>query len=205
MEMRVLRVGEATHRMSWTPEADERLRALAAIHDDDARIADELEISFEAVRHRRLRLGIMRRRATNLGQWTPETVDRLKELRAAGFSSEQIAQRLGAGFTRRAVIGKARRLGLPRLPRKLSATAKRIAAGERKTIRKKPKLRIVVDNAPDEETPPVQRKSILELTDQTCRWPIGEPGHSNFFFCGAETAGFAYCPKHHARAYQRGA
>jgi GcrA cell cycle regulator len=30
-----------------------------------------------------------------------------------------------------------------------------------------------------------QRRSLTELTEQTCHWPIGDPGSSDFIFCGA--------------------
>ena len=29
-----------------------------------------------------------------------------------------------------------------------------------------------------------QRRTLLELTDATCRWPIGDPSTTEFFFCG---------------------
>lgn len=44
-------------------------------------------------------------------EWTPERVERLKELHAQGFSNSQIAGILG-GVTRNAVIGKITRMGL---------------------------------------------------------------------------------------------
>ena len=35
-----------------------------------------------------------------------------------------------------------------------------------------------------------------------CLWPIGDPGDSDFHFCGeVEQAGKPYCPEHCARAY----
>jgi GcrA cell cycle regulator len=44
--------------------------------------------------------------------WTPEVVEKLKELWAQGLSITQIGQRLG--ITRNAVVGKAHRIGLSR-------------------------------------------------------------------------------------------
>ncbi len=48
-----------------------------------------------------------------------------------------------------------------------------------------------------------QRRTLLELTEDTCRWPIGDPGATDFFFCGghAMTAG-PYCAFHSRIAYQ---
>jgi GcrA cell cycle regulator len=55
----------------------------------------------------------------------------------------------------------------------------------------------------DNVIPLGQRRTLLELTEQTCRWPIGDPGHSDFFFCGGQTiTGLPYCAYHSRVAYQ---
>ena len=42
-----------------------------------------------------------------------------------------------------------------------------------------------------------------ELTEETCRWPIGDPGGPDFFFCGGQTVtGLPYCGYHSRVAYQ---
>ena len=33
-----------------------------------------------------------------------------------------------------------------------------------------------------------QRRTLLELNEETCRWPIGDPAPPEFFFCGGKTA-----------------
>jgi GcrA cell cycle regulator len=44
--------------------------------------------------------------------------------------------------------------------------------------------------------------TLLELTADTCRWPIGDPQRSDFFFCGAVPAhGQPYCGHHCRQAY----
>ena len=48
-----------------------------------------------------------------------------------------------------------------------------------------------------------QRGSLLELTEHSCRWPIGDPGDADFFFCGGPTASsLPYCAHHCRVAYQ---
>jgi GcrA cell cycle regulator len=48
-----------------------------------------------------------------------------------------------------------------------------------------------------------QRRTILELNEQTCRWPVGDPGSTEFFFCGGNPlAGLPYCAYHSRVAYQ---
>lgn len=46
--------------------------------------------------------------------------------------------------------------------------------------------------------------TLMELTPHTCRWPVGDPRHDNFRFCGdyAEP-GRVYCCQHYALAYYR--
>src|SRR5581483_11416960 len=48
--------------------------------------------------------------------------------------------------------------------------------------------------------PRAPRRSLLELTDATCRWPVGDPQHPEFFFCGAPPrANSPYCAAHWRR------
>ena len=42
-----------------------------------------------------------------------------------------------------------------------------------------------------------------ELTDETCRWPIGHPFEEKFYFCGRTAIDkFPYCKLHLIYAYQ---
>jgi GcrA cell cycle regulator len=61
----------------------------------------------------------------------------------------------------------------------------------------------VDDPRVDADVPLSQRRSFLELDSSTCRWPVGDPCQSDFFFCGARPLeGKPYCAAHDARAYQ---
>jgi len=45
--------------------------------------------------------------------------------------------------------------------------------------------------------------SLMELTERTCKWPIGDPSRGEFYFCGHPVvAGKPYCKGHTAAAYQ---
>lgn len=55
------------------------------------------------------------------------------------------------------------------------------------------------------ETAPLQSEhvTIMELRENMCRWPIGDPSQPEFRFCGGRsTPGAAYCPHHSQLAYQ---
>jgi GcrA cell cycle regulator len=47
--------------------------------------------------------------------------------------------------------------------------------------------------------------SLLELSEERCRWPISSPGEKDFCFCGNRPLeGVPYCPGHARLAYQPG-
>ena len=53
------------------------------------------------------------------------------------------------------------------------------------------------------EKPLIENAGILQLTDQTCKWPLGDPGSEGFHFCCRRigTNG-PYCDYHARCAYQ---
>jgi GcrA cell cycle regulator len=82
----------------------------------------------------------------------------------------------------------------------------------------KPRVKLPEDEAPsiapvvyntdgaafDAAIPVEERRTLLELTSFTCRWPCGDPSTADFYFCG----GFAdistpYCKQHTMRAIRR--
>ena len=152
--------------------------------------------------------------------WTDERVEQLKKLWNDGLSASQVAAELG-GITRNAVIGKVHRLGLSgrakssaspvprqRKPR-ASAMLLRVA---RPALRGNTALARLpayeIDYEPDPEitaeiVPIGQRCTLLELNESKCRWPIGDPGAHDFFFCGGKPVeGLPYCAHHGRIAYQ---
>ena len=121
--------------------------------------------------------------------WADNRVALLSDLWQSGYSARQIAERLGEGVTRNAVIGKANRLGLSK-PSKSSVTRQQ---------RQKERAENVLHLQP----PIDEGATIFSLTASTCRWPIGDPGDLDFHFCGAQSkVGQPYCEYHAARAYQ---
>jgi GcrA cell cycle regulator len=154
--------------------------------------------------------------------WTDERVELLKKLWNDGLSASQIATELG-GITRNAVIGKVHRLGLsgrakaasssmprarkPRAPAQMFRTMRTSVRGNNALA---PHLAPAYELEPDPEPelieniiPIGQRCSLLELTESKCRWPIGDPGHADFFFCGGKTVPtMPYCSYHCRIAYQ---
>jgi GcrA cell cycle regulator len=145
--------------------------------------------------------------------WTDERVALLTKLWADGLSASQIAAELG-GITRNAVIGKVHRLGLSGRAKSPSSTSPRprkartsgMMRVSRPSMRGNTALAYDYDIEPEPEQieiPAEQRKTLLELTEKTCRWPVGDPGSQEFYFCGGEAVNEApYCSFHSRVAYQ---
>ena len=48
-----------------------------------------------------------------------------------------------------------------------------------------------------------KRLTLMELTERTCKWPIGDPATPDFWFCGlASVPGKPYCEAHVGVAFQ---
>ncbi|MGE3149501.1 MAG: GcrA family cell cycle regulator [Pseudorhodoplanes sp.] len=151
--------------------------------------------------------------------WTDERVELLKKLWTDGLSASQIAAELG-GITRNAVIGKVHRLGLSGRAKSPSSAAPRQRRARPAHMMRvpRPSMRgntaLAAAYAYDAEIEPEpelveniipigQRRSLLELTEDTCRWPIGDPSSAEFFFCGGKPiTGLPYCAYHSRIAYQ---
>jgi len=151
--------------------------------------------------------------------WSDDRVEQLKKLWEAGLSASQIAAELG-NVTRNAVIGKVHRLGLSGRAKSPATAAPR----QRKAARPaQPMMRVTrpvargntalaqvfeVEAEPDpvafdNVVPMNQRRSLLELNQATCHWPVGDPSSPDFFFCGGKAlSGLPYCAQHSRVAYQ---
>ena len=48
-----------------------------------------------------------------------------------------------------------------------------------------------------------KRLTLMELTEKTCKWPVGDPATEDFWFCGLPAqAGKPYCEAHVGVAFQ---
>ena len=137
--------------------------------------------------------------------WTEEKVEKLKELWGKGNTASQIAEIIG-GISRNAVIGKAHRLNLEaRAPSKQTNTPR--SKENRNVVKRSPApmsrkakfQSILLDKNFEPENP----KTLEELTELTCKWPIGHPNEEKFYFCGRKPEGdFPYCKLHVLYAFQ---
>ena len=180
-------------------------------------VARELGISHEAARAQVQRLSRRSRLAKEAREevkgkdrfWNDERLKLLISEHAAGSSSGYIAGVLGV--TRNVVIGKIHRLGLAK-PAQSGLVEKRFLKREFKP-KPNPIFRfgqpeaagdaikdVVAKRPPEVETerhPQEHRCDLMGLTNATCRYPVGEVGSPEFFFCGRPEADLAgkrpYC------------
>jgi GcrA cell cycle regulator len=140
--------------------------------------------------------------------WTIERVELLKSHFAAGLSCREIACEIGV--SRNAVIGKLSRLSLTR-DKKVEIRRPGPKAGRSKSV---PRLqyrmlrKLFNEAPPAENDQPIhseQHCSLLELSEEKCRWPISHPGEKDFCFCGNRPLeSLPYCAGHSRLAYQAG-
>ena len=119
----------------------------------------------------------------NRVEWTREKVAALRVHWEEGLSATVIGRSLG--FSKNAVIGKARRLGLPSRPSVIRAKP-----GPRK---KSPKR---LDDAPP------RRRDSNGFQPRACQFIKGHPSEGDAGKCGEPVHnGSSYCAEHHARCY----
>ena len=138
--------------------------------------------------------------------WTEEKVAKLKELWGKGNTASQIAEIIG-GISRNAVIGKAHRLNLSAKIKTRTATSNQkfensLDNKNNKILRKGRKSKfksLIIEKDFEPENP----KQLEELDENSCKWPIGHPNESSFYFCGRSSLkDFSYCKLHLLYAYQ---
>ncbi|KGT74918.1 GcrA family cell cycle regulator [Bradyrhizobium japonicum] len=141
--------------------------------------------------------------------WTNERIELLKQHFEAGLTCSEIAADIGV--SRNAVIGKLSRLNLTRGRTSDERKLERSLAPRRGT-RAVPRLQyeMLATIYGDTDTPVVagpiddaNRCSLLELSENCCRWPISTPGADDFCFCGNTAPdGQPYCVGHSRLAYR---
>src|SRR5262245_26697972 len=167
-------------------------------------------------------IGLPRAPRKRVSPWTKPLLRLIRRRWAQGARVREIAAELGHGITSNAVIAKIHRLGIAALSPFGGRPGRRRAgkprAGDWRLrghrigywFRKGPPQAWVVSAKPQLETtradagiPRRQRRSLFELSEDYCRWPVGDPRSSRFFFCGAQPVrNRPYCAAHCARAYR---
>jgi GcrA cell cycle regulator len=151
-----------------------------------------------------------------LSIWTPERERRAVRLYLVeGFTAADVADALGPGFSRAAVIGKMRRLGC--LKREVrAAVASTCAASAGRKPSRVASRRVTVrlpPQRPPQPLPPLRDvpaagspAPLACLPRGACRWPIDDPGPGRMhlaLFCGGPADAGVYCAGHRALSARR--
>ena len=148
--------------------------------------------------------------------WTEEQVDIATKMWRECHTAAEIGNLIGK--TRRAVIGKMYRLNIKRgsamVGREHAAEGQEsIQDGESSGQQGADgRGQNASSQGDDDQSSDAQAESdaiedkrtvLMQLTERSCRWPIGDPSTPNFWFCGKSTiqAGKPYCEEHSALAY----
>jgi GcrA cell cycle regulator len=167
--------------MEWTEERILKLRELFAQNKTSREIAAEFGegLTRNAVCGKLHRLGLqhIRKATTALPKPVPPVdplqeawlKEKAREMRKQGTLCVQIAAELNRS---RHWVSRATRAPRPQ------------------------PLRIVVEPKPAPR-PAIGNCTLFELTETSCRYPIGDPREPSFRFCGAQKVGISsYCAKH---------
>jgi GcrA cell cycle regulator len=141
-------------------------------------------------------------------EWSPERIAELTKLWNDGLATSEIGKRLG--ISKNAVVGKAHRLHLSARPSPIRRVMMRSALPRPPRPIAEPRAVAAPAEARSPSpvaaaTPaPAQPERVVELSNQTCKWPIGHPNEAGFHFCGERAiVGKPYCQAHTSIAYVR--
>lgn len=133
-------------------------------------------------------------------RWTDEAHARLAELwphHTARQISEILTEETNETVGRLAVIAKANKLGFPK--KEFKRHKQEPLEFKTKTIKPIKRIPYKVKQSKAYGIP----TSLLDLTHDQCRWPLGHPGQKNFHFCGAQrNSSRPYCENHNLLAYK---
>ena len=140
-----------------------------------------------------------------MSNWTKENIEFLQK-HWGTCTAREISEKMGGGFTRNSIIGKASRLGLSAKIKRRSATSNQnfdeTINQKNSNIKKGRKSRfksLIIEKDFEPENP----KQLEELDENSCKWPIGHPNEKSFYFCGRSSLkDFSYCKLHLLYAYQ---
>ena len=191
--------------MSWTDERVELLKKMWAEGQSASQIAKELGgVTRNAVIGKVHRLGLSNRTAPAGGAAPAASAAPAKEAKPApkeakakpapkpepAAASEPARETATAVETRPAPLGPSRKpivpAGQPLPPQPSANEISPEALAKVSEIEKKAK-----------------KLSLMDLTERTCKWPVGDPATDDFWFCGLPVQqGKPYCEAHVGVAFQ---
>lgn len=184
--------------MSWTDERVETLKKMWAEGQSASQIAKELGgVTRNAVIGKVHRLGLSNRVGA-----APEPVAKPKADPAPKPAEPKAAKQNGARHEGRAATEPPAQTAAPAAAQQ--ARRPIIPAGQ--PLPPQPSAGEISPEAlasVREIEKKARKLTLMELTERTCKWPIGDPATEDFWFCGLATQqGKPYCDAHVGVAFQ---
>jgi GcrA cell cycle regulator len=199
--------------MSWTDERVELLKKMWGEGQSASQIAKELGgVTRNAVIGKVHRLGLSNRAtATAAAAAAPKTEAKAKPAAAPADPPKQaakpkapVAAAPAAPAPAAAEEPKTMSAEPPQVPRTMPARPKIIPAGQ--PLPPQPSANEISPEAiakVNEVEKNAKKIGLMDLTERTCKWPVGDPATEEFWFCGLPVqAGKPYCEAHVGVAFQ---
>jgi GcrA cell cycle regulator len=189
-----------TLRIEWGDDKIQKLKAMSFAGKSFRDIAAELGVSRSSIAGKvhRLNLSVPRPQTP----WGSNEVSELRDRHGEGLSTTAIAKAMNR--SRFSIKNKLAELKLK--PNRVQVAyvrrARRTFADNLSELVACGQVErpVPIDDA---AIPEAQRKTLMQLTNKCCHWPVGEVGEPGFFFCGGDAvAGLPYCHGHALRAYR---
>lgn len=179
--------------MSWTDERVELLKKMWGEGQSASQIAKELGgVTRNAVIGKVHRLGLSNRATTTTAKPEPKAAAPKPEVKPKPSPKTEPAREqkpAPVAETRPAVLPARKQIipaGQPLPPQPSANEISPEALAKVNEIEKKAK-----------------KLSLMELTERTCKWPVGDPATDDFWFCGLPVQqGKPYCEAHVGVAFQ---
>ncbi len=187
--------------MSWTDERVETLKKMWNDGQSASQIAKELGgVTRNAVIGKVHRLGLSNRTAPGAAPATPEPDEDAVAEAAAPETKSADAAPVEKEAPKKIVIDDD---DLPDIP---MSAARRAIIPAGQPLPPQPSLNEISPEAlakVSEIEKSAKRLTLMELTEKTCKWPVGDPATEDFWFCGLGVqTGKPYCEAHVGVAFQ---
>ena len=196
--------------MAWTEERVKKLTLLWKSGNSASKIAIELGegVSRNAVIGKIHRLGLSERGSTSNVSGPKKTQNKIKDKNLSKNKDLKVSDL--ENILKESTQRKGKKRG--RKPSIKTLTSKEIKSNSGSDTNENSSLEIgEIDNEIDkvalanmiEIEKKAKKLTLLELTEKTCKWPIGDPATSEFWFCGHPSEqGKPYCETHVSIAFQ---
>ncbi|RFC63378.1 GcrA cell cycle regulator [Fulvimarina endophytica] len=191
--------------MSWTDERVSTLRQLWTEGHSASQIADRLGgVTRNAVIGKAHRLKLESRGKTANGGAEAGVEDETVTARAVEVEVEEVRLAPRVEIVEETVVAgrfaAASAASAPR-PQSFGATALKMEPEE--SFDPQPEIEESAESETGEVLPIARKLTLVQLTERTCKWPVGDPMQDDFHFCGNPSRDSSpYCEFHAKLAFQ---